>query len=61
MEERGGSFWWEDLMKGDHLEDRSLDGRIILNWIYKKCDSVLWTGLIWLRIETVAVPNLLVS
>jgi hypothetical protein len=36
MEERGGSFWWGDLMEGDHLEDPSLDGRIIFNWIYKK-------------------------
>jgi hypothetical protein len=36
MEERGGSFWWGDLMEEDHLKDRSLDGRIILNCIYKK-------------------------
>jgi hypothetical protein len=39
-------------MEGDRLEDPSLDGRIILNWIYKKWNKVSWTGLIWLRIET---------
>jgi hypothetical protein len=29
-----------------------IDGRIILRWIFRKWDVVLWTGLIWLRIET---------
>jgi len=50
MEERGGLFWWGDLMVGDHLEDPNLDGKIILNWIYKKWDGVSWTRLIWFRI-----------
>jgi hypothetical protein len=39
-------------MEGDHLEDPSQDGRIILNWIYKKWDRVSRTRLIWLRIKT---------
>jgi len=34
------------------LEDSNLDGKIILNWIYKKWDRVSWTRLIWFRIET---------
>jgi hypothetical protein len=36
----------------DHSEDPSLDGRIILKYIFKKWDEVAWTGLIWLRIDT---------
>jgi hypothetical protein len=26
--------------------------RIILRWIFRKCDVVAWTGLIWLRTVT---------
>jgi hypothetical protein len=32
-------FWWGDLREGDHLEDPSLDWRIILKWIFKKWDG----------------------
>jgi hypothetical protein len=45
-------FLWGDLREGDHLVDPGLDGRIILKWIFKKCDGWAWTGLIWLRIGT---------
>jgi hypothetical protein len=30
-----------------------MDGRIILSWIFTKCDVGVWTGLDWLRIEAV--------
>jgi hypothetical protein len=30
-----------------------LGGRIILGWIFRKWDVGVWTGLGWLRIETV--------
>jgi hypothetical protein len=32
-------FWWEDLREKDHLEVPSVDGRIILKWIYEKWDG----------------------
>ena len=45
-------FWWGNLRKRDHLEDPSIDGSIILRWIYRKWDVGAWTGSIWLRIGT---------
>jgi hypothetical protein len=37
----------------DDLEDPGIDGRIILRSNFRKWDVVVWTGLSWLRIETV--------
>jgi len=36
-----------------HLEDPGVDGRMILRWLFREWDVVVWTGLIWLRIGTV--------
>jgi hypothetical protein len=51
--EPGGS-WWEilvgDLMEIDHLMDLRVDGRIILELIFKTWDEDAGTGLIWLRV-----------
>jgi hypothetical protein len=33
-------FWWGDLREGDHLGDPGVDRRIILEWIFMKCDGV---------------------
>jgi len=33
-----------------HLKDPGVDGRIILIWIFRKCDLGAWTGSIWLRV-----------
>jgi hypothetical protein len=29
-----------------------VNGRIMLGWIFRKWDVGVWTGLVWLRIET---------
>jgi len=36
----------------DNLEGPSVDGRIILRWIFRKWDMGAGVGLIWLRIGT---------
>jgi len=46
------AFWWEILMERDHLEDRGLDGRIIIRCTFRKWERGACTGLIWLRIGT---------
>ena len=34
------------------MEYPGVDGRVILRWIFRKCDVVAWTGSVWLRIGT---------
>jgi hypothetical protein len=31
-------FWWGKLRERDRLEDPSVDVRIILRWVFRKCD-----------------------
>ena len=37
-------FGGGNLMKRDYLEHPGVDGRIILGWIFRKCDVKAWTG-----------------
>jgi hypothetical protein len=41
---------WGNLRKKVHLQDPGIDGKIILRWVLKKWNEVVWTGLIWITI-----------
>jgi hypothetical protein len=38
-------FWWRKLTETVHLEDLSVDGRIMSKCIFKKWDGVHWIEL----------------
>jgi len=40
------------MLRNTDLEDPGADGKIILRWIFRKCDIGVWTGSSWLRIGT---------
>ena len=47
-------YWWGNLRERDHLENRGVDGRIILilRWIFRKWDVGVWTESTWLKAGT---------
>jgi hypothetical protein len=44
--------WWESQRERDRWEDQDVGGLIILGWRFERWDGMMWTGLVWLRIET---------
>jgi hypothetical protein len=47
--------WWGMLKEGNNLEDRSIEGRVLLKPILKRNES-MWTGFSWLKTGQVAGP-----
>jgi hypothetical protein len=45
-------FLWGYVRERDRWGDPSINGRIILKWIFSKWDAGVYTGLSWLRIGT---------
>jgi hypothetical protein len=45
-------YWREIQRERDHCEDPDVGGWIILRRILERWDVVMWTGLVWLRIDT---------
>jgi hypothetical protein len=41
---------WGNLRERDQWGGPSIDGNIILRWIFRKWDVGVWSGLSWLRI-----------
>jgi hypothetical protein len=51
-EEACTGFWWGNPKDKDNLKDPSVDGRIILRYIFRKWDVGSWTGLLRLGVGT---------
>jgi ribosomal protein S4E len=39
-------FWWGKVREGDYVKDLTVDGKILLKWIFKKKDGFMdWINL----------------
>jgi hypothetical protein len=47
------NFWLENLKIRGHSEDLGVDRRIMLDWMLGEMCGNMWTGLIWLRLQSI--------
>jgi hypothetical protein len=45
-------FHLENLTGRDHMENLGIDGKVILGWMLRRWGRRVWTGFIWIGIET---------
>jgi len=45
-------FWWRNLREKGHLGDLGVDRRIILRWISRRSDVMVWARSSWLMVGT---------
>jgi hypothetical protein len=48
-----GGYWYESQRERDYWEDQDVGQWTILRWILERCDGVVWTGLVWLKMGQV--------
>ena len=46
-------YCWGNLRERNHLGERNVEVRIMLQWIFSKLGVGVWTGSSWLRIGTI--------
>jgi hypothetical protein len=49
-------YWLESQKEIDHWKEQDVGGCMILRWILEREVEVVWTGLIWLKIQTSGRP-----
>jgi hypothetical protein len=45
-------FWWEIAKETDHLEDHSVGGKMVSEWILGTLAWGVWIGFEWLKTGT---------
>jgi len=55
-------LWWENSRKREHLEEPGVYRRILLKWIFKKCEEgVKWIDLVQNRDRWRALVNVVMK
>jgi hypothetical protein len=40
-------YWFGNLKEGDHLKVIDIDGRVMLQWIFRRWHVWMWSEFIW--------------